>query len=297
MVLCVVAIVLFGIVLFSARKTRPHTSSPPVEEFAPPASMNATGGAGEFRVYNHLLKPIRVEGKAPLKTDFVNIGTVQPGDSISFNTIITERYFRKDGVVRFSIEEPDGSLSTYSAREYTNPPHSLPEDEHIGMITSRFSGASNDFNIGRPANAQQGMPYVYIHNLTAKPIHLQNLIVLPHSKTMYKGRDHFGVRLGTIFSTTNGDYPDFIYTRPATDIYYGVISGIPQPKFGGWQLADEYFSDRDIHPHFLLEEGWMGGPAPPGIDSNVIPKENSFGTAPDGKERDRWGRNRRTLTV
>jgi hypothetical protein len=68
-----------------------------------------------------------------------------------------------------------------------------------------------------------------------------------------------------------GIYPDFKFNVPATDIYYGVVSDLQQPFFGGWQI-DADFDDVPEQPQYLLENGWMGGPAHGHIKPGDIPR-------------------------
>ena len=67
----------------------------------------------------------------------------------------------------------------------------------------------------------------------------ENMNISSNGTLRYSGRDAFGVRLGTVFEDQDHIFPDFIFTVPATDIYYGVTSDIEQPLFGGSQLSPE----------------------------------------------------------
>ena len=155
------------------------------------------------------------------------------------------------------------------------------------MVTSRWVGADADYNIGKPGlNAVQGLPWIKIHNRTQYPLSINNNInISPGGVLRYTGRDHFGVRLGTLFQDQDKIFKDFIFTIPATDVYYGVVSDIQQPLFGGWQMTPE-FDDDPNEPQYLLEEGFMGGPAYPTMPYGLL-----YSEGPEVPPQDRWGRN------
>ena len=154
---------------------------------------------------------------------------------------------------------------------------------HVGMITSRWVGADGESSISPGLNAVQGLPWIKIHNMTEYPISLNNNINISGGGVLrYSGRDAFGVRLGTIFEDQDGVFEDFIFTTPATDVYYGVVSDIQQSLFGGFQLFSE-LDDSAYEPQFLLEN-WMGGPAYPKIPYGFLPTLGK-----DVPPQNRWG--------
>lgn len=156
---------------------------------------------------------------------------------------------------------------------------------YIGKVTSRFTGSMFNYPESLKGNGNiLGMPFVNIHNLTDRPLSLNyNIRIPPNSTLKYLGRNHFGVRLGTVFSDNDGLYSDFIFKVPATDIYYGVVSDIDQSSFGGFQ-SSENFIHSDKNPMFLFEEGLIGGPAEGLIKFGYIPREG-----PNTIPMDRWG--------
>lgn len=148
---------------------------------------------------------------------------------------------------------------------------------HVGMITTRWVGSNADFTIGRPSNAIQGMPYVNIHNRGPWTVSFnEGDIIIPPGRTFrFSGRDHLGVRLGTVFRDDNGLYETVIPSTPFTDMYVGVLGGIAQPLFSGWQETSE-FSEISDGVAFPLEQGTSGRAAPPRFDPSAIPSERGL---------------------
>jgi len=142
---------------------------------------------------------------------------------------------------------------------------------HIGGITSRWIGADQDSVLIPASNAVQGRPYVRIHNFTNMELDLnENFIINPLSIERFKGRDHLGVRLGTVFVDNGLVFPKYKMMVPITDIYFGTITEYEQPSYGGWQM-DEIFNEYFGEPNFLLQEGYLSGPAFPNIDYSKLP--------------------------
>lgn len=244
----------------------------------------------DFYIYNYLKKPIIIKSLSHMLQRNppvpVVIATLDPQSKKSFDREEFNQYLTSGNkwAIYVKMDEPqeDILLSEYEMN--------VPEDTtikmlHIGMITSRWVGASSDFNTGKPGlNAVQGLPWIKIHNFTDFPLALNNNInISPGGVLRYSGRDNFGVRLGTVFKDQDGIFPDFIFTTPATDVYYGVTSDIQQSLFGGFQLTPEFHSD-SFEPQYLLENGWQGGPAQPMIPYGFIPIEGKVDF-----HLDRWG--------
>ena len=248
----------------------------------------------DFQIYNYLDKSIRVEVLRKNK-DGVTYGkplplarNIQPRKSQGFKMKSIERNLTMDSLFRvytFDETKPGLGEEFYSEYRLDVPEGTTIKNLHVGMITSRWVGADSDFNIGKPGlNAVQGLPWIKIHNMTSRPIALNNNInISPGGTLRYSGRDNFGVRLGTVFKDQDGVFPDYIFTVPATDVYYGVVSDIQQPLFGGFQLTPEFNDDPD-EPQYLLESGWMGGPAWGHIPYGLLPIEG-----PGVTPQDRWG--------
>lgn len=232
-----------------------------------------------FVVHNHLLKPIKLEfvGEKGVVT-LLEILASGKSDIISHKNI--KRYFNKGYVLSIKII-CDGNIIPFSSVLINEKVTNL----HVGMVTSKWVGAESDYNTSSPGlNAVQGLPWVRIHNLTDTLISLnENISIPPDNILFYKGEDHFGVRLGTVFRNYDGIFPNFIFSVPATDIYYGVTTDTNQDEFMGFQF-NKKFKNSPIEPHYLLEEGWMGGPAVGNIKPGYLPV-----SGPKIDKRDRWG--------
>ena len=86
-----------------------------------------------------------------------------------------------------------------------------------------------------------GLKKVRIHNHTNLPLFLnENIKVLPQNQIKYTGRNHFGVPLGTLLIDRKGIFPIFRIEREITDIFYGIVSDLEQPLYGGFQT---HFTD------------------------------------------------------
>ena len=238
-----------------------------------------------FYIYNYLNKPVKIYSNMivlesnPAKPSL--IATILPHSRKGFSKKDIQQYLKRGS--KFSvyiIGDKKTSKKKYSSPgecEYLFSEYELdvPEGEtikmlHVGMVTSKWVGSDGDSSIS-PGNAVQGLPWIKIHNMTDYPLSINNNInISPQGTLRYSGRDHFGVRLGTVFKDQNGIFDDFIFTTPATDIYYGVVSDIQQALFGGFQLTEK-FIDSTYEPQFLLQKGWQGGEAYPRIPYGLIP--------------------------
>lgn len=255
-----------------------------------------------FGVYNYLRKPISVYAvlgqKGNERLVDVTRGVVHPGKNKMLDLGFMGMIFRDGVTVKVCTHE----LIDHNRRSFYHEPSeslygvyklSLPEERalkafHVGMITSRWISMSSAYRTAQNGlNNVQGMPWVLIHNHGPTTLRLNTNIVIPSGGTVrYKGRDHFGVRLGTVFKDIDGLYPDLIWTVPSTDIYYGVVSDLQQSIFGGYQETHglKHDSDGIIFP---LRQGWQGGPAKPGIPFGYIPQYGD--SASDERPVDRWG--------
>jgi len=256
-------------------------------------------GQRVFRIYNHLRVPISVVAQfssgdtAPFN---VTKGVLPATSSVTLDMSTMSRVFAAGTNLKVYIH----NLVDANMRDWTVKPsktlfgeYNLVMDEmrslkafHVGMITSRWISMSTAYQMAMNGlNNVQGVPWVNIHNEGNSPLRLNwNIVVPPHSTIRYKGRDHFGVRLGTVFVDQDHMYPQFIFTIPATDIYYGITSDTEQSLFGGYQETAIFdpVNDGIIFP---LQMGWQGGPATASIPYGYIPQM--------GKRReeavDRWG--------
>lgn len=268
------------------------------------ALEKAKSGIPESKMYfyNYLAKPISItvnvthsnglEYNSPVEF----IKSIPPGKSVGVPVEIAEKYFKKMNIIRvetypYGVGAED-SL-THPKRELISrflpniPRGTLFKKFHFGMITSRWVGEhSADIQSGQPGgNAVQGMPYVYVHNLSEKSLNLNNQnIIKPGETFVYKGIDHLGVRLGEILIDHDGNFKDFELNIPCTDIYYGVNSDVQQSLFGGFQTTAP-LDVMSTQPQFLLEEGWMGGPSTQKIDPEFLPRDGGD----EFKNLNEWG--------
>jgi len=236
-----------------------------------------------FKIYNYLRKSIRI------KNQETQIAVVSPGRIMTIPDNIVATHFTSGNIFKISIfDEYD---TTWNERTLMNYILDVPEGEtikalHVGMITGKWVGADEDYNIGKNGGvAVQGMPFVHFHNFTDYILRInENINISPNGVLKYTGRDHFGVRLGTVLKDQDEIFPNFIITTPITDLYIGVVSDLQQAKFGGFQLTPEFESDGK-EPEFLLEKGWMGG----GRDMSTIKYGYIPYEGPDVPALDRWG--------
>lgn len=255
-----------------------------------------------FRIHNHLKVPISIvayypgNGTTPPLPVDVTMGVIPSSRIREYTMGVMERIF-VDGI---KLKLYMHGMVDDDRREWSTPSKTLYGEYnlkmeagrslkafHVGMITSRFISMSVAYQVAASGlNNVQGMPWVTIHNEGNVPLRLNNNIrIPPHSSTMYKGRDHFGVRLGTVFEDIDGRYPTYVWTVPSTDIYYGVVSDTEQSLYGGYQVT-KTFDPVNTGIIFPLEMGWMGGPALPGIPYGYIPQMgNPSTTGPVN----RWG--------
>lgn len=297
-----VGIFLLGLILMVLQTSKkykiPETLRAPQRKHTPakkskPSSSKKTVTEGfinlghDFYIYNYLSKIIKIYSNTTLSE--INpskpslIATISPHSRKGFPKKDIEQYLKRNS--KFSVyivgdENSSGEKKSSSKEcEYLFSEYELdvPEGEtikmlHVGMVTSKWVGSDGDSSIS-PGNAIQGLPWIKIHNMTDYPLSINNNInISPRGTLRYSGRDNFGVRLGTVFKDQNSIFDDFIFTTPATDIYYGVVSDIQQALFGGFQLTEK-FIDSTYEPQNLLEGGWQGGAAYPRIPYGFIPTE------------------------
>jgi hypothetical protein len=141
---------------------------------------------GEVAVVNHLRRPIAAaalrESDAPAAASAFDFLTSWAG--AGGRSSAPEQFFevparktvrikapRGGAVIRTfvdtMVDSRDGQrprLAPLAAQNGGEAYVTSTGDIHVGMITTRWVGGSDDFNIGKPNNAIQGMPYVDIHN-------------------------------------------------------------------------------------------------------------------------------------
>lgn len=297
----VIAIVLFivlvvaaviTVVIYEERKKsdgKSQTSTQNLSEPSEPSEVLEEGN--EFYIYNYTTKSICIKGMVDIrgmKRVDTLVSDIHPSSKRGFTLSSVEKYLRSGSMFKiytFDTFAPGLGKKLFAEYEIDTPEDTTIRALHVGMVTSRWVGADADYNIGKPGNAVQGLPWIKIHNRTQYPLSINNNInISPGGTLRYTGRDHRGVRLGTVFEDQDRIFKNFIFTIPATDIYYGVVSDIQQPLFGGWQMTPE-FNDDPNEPQYLLEEGFMGGPGYPRMPYGLVPREG-----PEVPPQDRWGR-------
>ena len=247
------------------------------------ATDPATPKGSDFYIYNYLNKPVRLDVVTPGITEpFIESIAPHSRRGLRMSTVV--KYFRAGAYFKiYVLGLPQGPVH-YSDYSIDLPKGTTIRALHIGMITSRWVGATQDYNFKPGVNAIQGRPWIKVHNRTALNLHINNNIdISPYGTLRYSGRDHFGVRIGTIFTDQEDIFPPWKFDIPATDVYWGVVSDLQQPLFGGWQIDSEFDEDAD-EPQWLLENGWYGGPAYGNISPGFIPKDG-----PPTAPLDRWG--------
>ena len=293
-----VLIVLFGMTIVLWLSVAPPEQNKKYIPKSPAKKEGFTHGK-DFYVYNYLQKPIRIksikkvggvngkwENSAPEKF----IERLESKSKRGFLIKDVVDYLGADNRLQIFVLEnsTDGEEKEqfYAEYKFDIPDDTTVKNLHVGMITARWTGSDGDYSIDAPGlNAVQGLPFIKIHNLTDFPLALnENINISPGGTLRYTGRDHFGVRLGTVFEDANGIFQTYIFTVPATDVYYGVVSDIQQPLFGGFQLDPE-LNDDPGEPQWLLEEGRMGGPAKGHIPAGFLPIEGPHDLPPQN----RWG--------
>ncbi len=236
-----------------------------------------------FDISNYLNKSIRIKVLVDGRREVDIVKNIEPREKHRLNQRIVDKYFTNENLIK--IYTLTNNIPEFlSACRVTTPSGTTINSLNVGMVTSKWVGANSDYNIGKAGlNAVQGLPYVRIHNMTGQTLYLNgNIKIEPESMIRYKGRDHFGVRLGTVFRDMKGVFSTFTWSIPATDLYYGIVSDVKQPIFGGYQSTEEFNHD-STQPHYLLENGWMGGNARGNIKNGYIPREGNV------LSQDRWG--------
>lgn len=294
-----IAIFLVWRILFSSTIDKPYdlpkkytNDTVSKEDYRPIQLFQSVRGTRkpDFSIFNYLLKSVKLQ--------FTNEENKQVGKEIiiparSHKTLGLE-WFKthfasgnKISIWYFDPKKP-GLPDVHFGDYQTSTPDAVIKGFHIGQITSRSVGASTDLTIGRPANATDGMPYIKIENMTPNFLVLNESINIgPGGFLRFTGRDHYGVRLGTVLHDTNGVFPDYIIKERLDFIYYGVVSDIPQPLYGGWQLSEDLELETKL-TKYPLQQGFgalSGGPAIPLVDPDFLPIQG-----PPVDPRDRWGR-------
>ena len=211
----------------------PEMPVPPVEDTT------------QFTVYNYTRANIAVEVVSPSgkKEKFAS---VKSQDSASVNARIARSILKRGSKIEIYLVNVSKSSSTLYAT------YDVVKDGmqalHVGMVTMRTNPNGNyDHVIGNV----QGMPRLYVHNTTLLPLNFENpLCVQPESVVKYTGRDHNGVPLGLLLEEESGLYPSITVRKPVTDIYFGVVSDLQQPMYGGWDGVTARVPGSDIYSAF-----------------------------------------------
>lgn len=260
------------------RPTRPRT----------PTTREILDNQPTFPFYNYLLKSVRVEAVTPNGNSIVT--TVAPRSRRDALLSIVEKYLVSGTAFRivlfdeFKKDWPERVFSTYTLNI---PEAQTIKELHIGMMVSKWVGASNDYSVGRNGGtAVQGVPWLRMHNLTDYPLEInENINITAGGVLRYTGRQFFGVALGTRFVDQDGIFPEFVMNIPATDLYIGVTSDLKQGKFGGFQLTPEFYDDENV-PNDMQHLDNLTGPPISHIVPGFLPIEG-----PSVKPVNRWGEN------
>jgi hypothetical protein len=236
--------------------------------------MLSSNRMSSFKVYNYLRVPIRVAARITTSQTPIPLTDVSPRGTSFVPRKLIDSYFKDGTQIRIYTLQTTGDGAKIQGEAKTDlyaiselDTAALKRDGvktgtikalHIGQTTSRVLAGKQNSGLVTSSNAVQGVPYVDIHNLTDQQLCLTTgvsaLTIPPHGFVRYKGGDHFGVNLGTIFYDTAHKYVPFQILQPITDLYYGLISDLQNPLFGGFQMS---FDDSPDEPTFLLENGWM----------------------------------------
>ncbi len=243
----------------------------------------------QFALYNYLKKSVKVE---VIKTSIgtikpILITTIAPRKSKTVNLSIVERYLVAGNVFRIMVyDEFDPSFveKEFSVYGLNIPPDEMIKELHIGMMVSKWVGATNDYNVGRNGTAVQGVPWLRMHNLTSMQLAFnENINITPEGVLRYTGRQFMGVALGTLFKDQEDIFPDFVMNIPATDLYIGVTSDLQQGLYGGFQLTPEFYHDEGA-PNDMQQLNNLSGPDNPHIVPGFLPIEG-----PSVVPVNRWG--------
>jgi len=247
-----------------------------------------------FYIHNHLNKKISIKssnfGDEPV-LEILPKSKEGINKSVAYHMFLNRENSKRSGVRVYTLDHGITPLHPdvehfFGEFQFKTPENTIIKELHIGMVTSKSIGSHIAEDVTPGANAVQGRSRIYIHNLSPKYLRLNyNILIPPNDTLIYYGFDYFGVRLGTVFKDQDGIFDDFIYTIPATDIIYGVTSDFDNPKFGGFALDEKGLTDIPHEPQFLLEEGWMGGPAFSKVDPTFLPYDGVTILPID-----RWGR-------
>ena len=280
--ICLVVIIIVFVMMQQTEHFKSYTGD--IVKFSPfPHVIRKTDA--EFYIYNNLLIDIDVYIATPqsgsckkfidtatgtmTKVTDVNLDQTPiisiPKLSKSYiDPLVFSKFFVPGKVL---VIKEHGSMVPFIKYTFIRPVKSL----NIGGITSRWVGADQDSVLIPAGNAVQGRPYIRIHNFTSQTLNLNETIrINPNSTVHFSGRDHLGVRLGSIFVDNESKFPKYKMMVPITDIYFGTVTEKPQPGYGGWQM-DDVFNEVTGEPQFLLEEGYLSGPAHPLIDYTELP--------------------------
>jgi hypothetical protein len=200
----------------------------------------------DFTIFNHLPKhAIRIDilhyiakdNKMSPATPLVGLIAPLRVGGLARDKVLGE--LTENSIFRIYMSNPDGSNEKHYADYLLDTAaNERIKNLHVGMITSRYIGTQTDSLrlTTTESNATMGSAWLKIHNLTELPLTINDITIEPHTTYRYLGQFNQGVALGTILHNNDGLYQDFLYTKPNTDIYYGLVSDLNQPLEGCFQL-------------------------------------------------------------
>lgn len=226
-----------------------------------------------FKVFNYLKVPIRVMARIPTSQTPIQLTDVSAKGTSFVPRKLIDTYLKDGTLIRIYTLATTGPGAKIQGQTKTDIYSILDLDTsalrregisgtikalHVGQTTSRVLAGKQNSGLVTSSNCVGGVPYVDIHNLTDQQLcittGISNITIPPHGFSRYKGGDHFGVNLGTTFYDIAHVYEPFQILQPITDLYYGLVSDLQNPLFGGFQMG---FDDSPDEPTFLLENGWM----------------------------------------
>jgi len=257
-----VAIILVATVHVSKTpvKTKPISPQlkPEKETYGYPNSVDENVPKGMILFHNHLNNPVFIKyrlGTTEISNDeaTVDVGKIDANGSKELKISLP---IQVPGRIDIYLTGEDGKMVFYTTHCINQMQLMLNgyKEFHIGQITQRVIGTHKWGTIEQSANTQ-GSPWVIIHNVSNLPLRLNDTIdIPPYSALRWRGKDKYGIPMGTYFIDRDKLYPTLHYIRPYTDVYYGISSTQNQPLRGGWQTA---FSSVDFgQPAFLWADGW-----------------------------------------
>lgn len=182
-----------------------------------------------IQVYNHLLKPIEVR---------LLDATRKPRTTCTINARASMLYrgaFFVGFYLQVLVIDGHKKISFFES-QLTR----IPRELHIGQVTTRLFSHIEDNGV-KSVTSTNGFLMLWFHNKTNVPLIISGNVPFPlnpQSVYRYRGTDELGIPYGTVFQDLSGLFPPFELTRPCSDIFWGTVTEMHQPKDGGIDLAN-----------------------------------------------------------